>query len=104
MQDGYIEEDGTMEVIVLNVVSPEEIYVIPVMAKEIEDRMVRELDVLEGAGLVVEQPQLDHLYAVKHHDGWNRAMVTMVEPGSEVIVFCIDYGELFVILSYQFYS
>ena len=104
MQDGYIEEDGTMEVITLNVVSPDEIYVFPVRAVELEEKMVEELAVLEGAGREVKQPQLDHLYAARHHDGWNRAIVTTVEPGAEVTVFCIDYGEFYLIISYQFYS
>ena len=93
-----------MEVIMLNVVSPDEIYVFPVKAVELEEKMVEELAVLEGAGRGVEQPQLDHLYAAWHHDGWNRAIVTTVEPRAEVTVFCIDYGKLFLIFSYQFYS
>ena len=91
-----------MEVIMLNVVSPDEIYVFPVKAVELEEKMVEELAVLEGAGRAVEQPQLDHLYAAWHHDGWNRAIVTTVEPGAEVTVFCIDYGELSQKISYKY--
>ena len=91
-----------MEVIMLNVVSPDEIYVFPVKAVELEEKMAKELAVLQGAGRAVEQPQLDHLYAVWHHDGWNRAIVKTVEPGAEVTVFCIDYGELSQKISYKY--